>query len=194
MIDLSAIYDQIGVAIEDAVGSDLATYKGVPCIGRAKDKNPGFKYPNVMIDIVDISPEGGWQVNEYINDDDKTVHEVIKDLQVSIYVYGGDVSSLNSDRAFYLANQIHTSFLFHSTREALRGAVNAGVVSTGTIRDQPIILADKQIGFANFSVILRVVDSQEDPNSTVISSVEVTGELNGYPDDPDPLTVTITTP
>lgn len=181
MIDYAAIRLKFITLAQQQIGQYLSQsgpLEDSPNVIPVLPNHKAPPYPYVTVDVADISEENGWESNRYINEDDHTVHEVTKTLMVHFRCYGGDGYSENDKSSRWIMNQLHGSFMFDTVRDDLGSTIGAGVTIVTPINPTPVRLADKFVDSAVFSVLINIIDSREDVNSTIISSVEAVGEVH----------------
>jgi len=199
MIDFDAIYNKFVSIAQEQVGSFLSQGGELgdePHVIREGIAASKPDYPYITVAINDVTEEDGWQVNEFINDDDHAVHENIKTLMISYNCFGGESSSLNSDRAINIANQLHGSFMFSSVRSDIRSTLGGGIVRLSEVGKTQIKKANKILETASITILFNVVDSREDVNSFIIDTVDLTGDVYSLQGDdtPENITINITQP
>ena len=143
------------------------------------EDTPKPNYPYIVLDLTAIEQENGWEINQYVDDNDNTVYETNYELLLSYHVYGSGARAI--------ANQLEGYFRFERVRNDVEKTTGGVIVQTLPIQSLPQQLSDKFIDSAIFTLLFAVTDSQADTQSTIIDQVDIDGELHRYVGDPDPL-------
>jgi hypothetical protein len=151
-------------------------------------------YPFILVDLTSIEKEAAWIIDDtQVDGSDKVIYSTNYELLISYHVYGSGARSI--------ANQLEGYFRFETVRNNIQTITGGVVVTTLPIESVPQSLADKFVDSAIFSVLFAVTDSSADPNSGVIETLDLDGELIhvGYGDadsdnpDPSPVPVLVDT-
>ena len=188
MINLDNVWDKFIEVAQSLVGSYLSLSGPLgdePCVIREGIAGPIPNYPYITVSLTDVSDENGWLINEYVGENDLIVYENIKTILVNYLCFGGESSTESFQKSSDIMNILHGSFRFDSVLGDIRMTLNGSVVTLTSIQSLPVQLKDKILASAGFSVLFNIVDSLEDPNSSIIDTVDLTGEVHTLQGDLD---------
>lgn len=176
MLDTTLIYRKVRELIANRIGSSLTQIKlkGQPTTSPAiiSLSTTGTKpqYPYATMNILNITDSAGYLTNKYLNELGQDVYETYKDVLVVIGVRAGKDS-------YALCNTVKRAFILEPTLTYLSTELNATVARTSDIRTGTETLADRYQNFCTFDLVLRVIDSEVDLDSTPIESTDISGTI-----------------
>jgi hypothetical protein len=191
-IALDTILDKFLSVARDALDGQLSTIgpPGNPIPAVIKERQNGTipDYPYASINILDITENGEWLLQDYIDDDDNLVYENNKYLFMNYRVYGGN--------ALEIANNLYGYFRIETVLDSIRQVTGGAVVQLFDIDSLPTLLSDTFLETASFNFVFGITDTLiiPDTGTNFISSIGLDGELLHGEGDPDPLDINVNAP
>jgi hypothetical protein len=191
-ISLDPILDTFISIAREALDGQLSTIgsPGNPLPAVIKERQTGPKpfYPYATINILDITENGEWLLQDYVDDDGNLIYENNKYLFMNYRVYGGN--------ALEIANNLYGYFRIETVLDSIREDTGGALVQLFDIDSLPTLLPDTFLETASFNFVFGITDTLiiPDTGTNYISSVGLDGELHNGLTDPPPLDINVNAP
>lgn len=170
-VNFDNIYLAVWNAISASIGQstdDLARLGGVPAIVRARESNTELPFPYATMDIITVTDTNSYLTNKYTNNQGHIIYDTHKNVNVQISVRGPQQVS------YGLAQRVHKSFTFDSTRAGLRTTAQAVIASITDVTPTPDVLGTENLEANSFNIVLRVNDRDTDTSVTPLENSNIT--------------------
>lgn len=204
MIDLKAIRTKFKLLAQQQVGSYLAQIgagNDIPAVVDARPTilngvaQPMPPYPYITVDVVTINDNYNYDSNVFIDSNtDTEIHQMYKTVIVMYRMYGGISSSDNDDHCYFVMNEFQNKFRLPLIIGDLENTLGLTPQLTTDLDTIPIQKATYSIDTAAFNVRCEIVDSVEDPDTFIIETVDLDGNVVLQDETTLNMSVTVTTP
>jgi len=184
MIDFDTLKSVlVQIAREPTYSPALSTVSGKAAVYQIRPNSIQLPYPFIVLDVLSVEQEAGWLWNDGYDEDNKPYYETHYLVLCSYRAYGTGAVSI--------ANQLEGWFRREQVLNRLEDDAGAVVIETGTLTNLPVLVEDKFIESASFTITLGVTDRHVDTSAgELIEVVDTTGsELYRETGDEDPLPV-----
>lgn len=184
MIDLDTLKSTlVQIAREPTYSPALSTVSGKAAVYQVRPNSIQLPYPFIVLDVLSIEQENGWLWHDGYDEDNKPYYETHYFVLCSYRAYGtGSIA---------IANQLEGWFRREGTLNKLEVDAGAVVIETGMIVNLPVLIEDKFVESASFTITLGVTDRHVDATPVeLIETIDTTGsELYRETGDVNPLEV-----
>lgn len=182
---IDSVKASIGSLLSQTTNPQTQETYGLVMLARPNPEKPIPEYPYAVLDLLSVKDDD-WYTTNFVQDSvtGEYQYETHKELDFQVTIYGGD--------AIAIAEQLATSYRRDDILLVLtQGGIALRDVETVTINPELLQTDFLEVGVVKLSV--RANDIYIDPSIECIENVVMTGTLERYEGDPDPLTVDVDT-
>lgn len=165
-VDISNIQNEFIRVAEDYVGSDLYSTSSVY---KSRDDFPRDRRPYITFDILSIDDNGGWLLNEGVNENDEPFYTAQLRMLLQYTVYG--------DNAMYIAGKLRNAFRLNRILNEITTNTCGGIENVYSVDSLPQRIATRYEEVASFNLTFTINDTTTDPLTGIITTINLDGSL-----------------